>query len=74
MELYSNYTGIFQHIPLDEQNFPSPLFSKGTLITAANNHYSESVMMDVYTRGTGSKRIMCIQTEKTDLNHDLCTL
>lgn len=74
MELYSNYTEHFQHIPLGEQNFPSSLFSKGTLITAANNHYSDSVMMNVDTRETDSKRIMCVRPEKTDLNHDLCAL
>lgn len=50
MELYSNYTEDFQHIPLGEQSFPSSLCSKGTLITAANNHYSDSVMMNAYTK------------------------
>lgn len=50
MELYSNYMEDFQHIPLGEQSFPSSLCSKGTLITAANNHYSDSVMMNAYTK------------------------
>lgn len=76
MELYSNYTEDFQHIPLGEQSFPSPLCSKGTLTTAANNHYSDSVTMNVYTRERDSKRIMCIQLDPNWIhpNHDLCTL
>lgn len=73
-ELRSNCMEDFQHIPLGEQTFPSPLCSKGTLITAANSHYSDSVMMNVYIRETDSKRIMCIQSEKRDPNHDLSAL
>ena len=45
---------------------------KGIVIIAANNHDHYFVIMDIHTRETDSKRIMCIQSGKMDPNHDPC--
>ena len=70
-QLYGN----FHHIALGTHTFPSPhALRKGTLIIAANIYDYDFVIMNICTRETDSKRIMCIQSGKMDPNYDLHAL